>query len=61
MGRGSGGEASHVVLAEVLAARWQLVVLEVGQQLAQLQEEALAGLVAVGVHVGDNGQLTMDN
>ena len=41
----------EVVVAEVLAVGWQLVVLERGQNLLQLQEEALTGGVAVGEHV----------
>ena len=44
-------EVREVVVAEVLAVGWQLVVLERGQNLLQLQEEALAGGVAVGEHV----------
>ena len=44
-------EVREVVVAEVLAVGWQLVVLERGQNLLQLQEEALAGCVAVGEHV----------
>ena len=44
-------EVCEVVVAEVLAVGWQLVVLERGQNLLQLQEEALAGGVAVGEHV----------
>ena len=44
-------EMREVVVAEVLAVGWQLVVLERGQNLLQLQEEALAGGVAVGEHV----------
>ena len=44
-------EMCEVVVAEVLAVGWQLVVLERGQNLLQLQEEALAGCVAVGEHV----------
>ena len=41
-------------LGEVLAAGWQLVVLERGQNLLELEEETLAGGVAVGVHVEAN-------
>ena len=44
----------YVKLAEIFAARWQLVVLERGQHLLQLQEEALAGLIALGKHVITN-------
>ena len=44
-------EVCEVVVAEVLAVGWQLVVLERGQDLLQLQEETLAGCVAVGEHV----------
>ena len=44
-------EVCEVVVAEVLAVGWQLVVLERGQDLLQLQEEALTGGVAVGEHV----------
>ena len=39
-------EVCEVVVAEVLAVGWQLVVLERGQDLLQLQEEALTGGVA---------------
>ena len=35
----------------ILAPRWQLVVLQIWQHLLQLQEEALAWFVAVGIHV----------
>ena len=41
----------EVVVAEVLAVGWQLVVLERGQNFLQLQEEALTGGVTVGEHV----------
>ena len=41
----------QVVVAEILAVGWQLVVLQRGQDLLQLQEEALARRIAVGVHV----------
>ena len=44
----------YVELAEVFTARWQLVVLERGQHLLQLQEESLAGLIAIGKHVITN-------
>ena len=44
-------EVREVVVAEVLAVGWQLVVLERGQDLLQLQEEALAGCIAVGEHM----------
>ena len=44
----------QIVLAEVLAAQGQLMVLQAGQVALQLQEEALARLVAVGVHVEGN-------
>ena len=49
-------EVREVVVAEVLAVGWQLVVLERGQDLLQLQEEALAGGVAVGEHVKRNSK-----
>ena len=41
----------QVILAEVLAVRWQLVVHQIGQQFLQLQEESFAGRVAVWEHV----------
>ena len=41
----------NIVIAEVLAVRRQLVALERGQHLAQLQEEPFARRVVVGVHV----------
>ena len=44
----------YVELAEVLAAGRQLVVLERGQHLLQLQEESLAWGVAIGKHVITN-------
>ena len=44
-------EMFQVILAEVLAVRWQLVVHQIGQQFLQLQEESLAGRVAVWEHV----------
>ena len=49
-------EMREVVVAEVLAVGRQLVVLERGQNLLQLQEEALAGSVAVGEHVEGNSK-----
>lgn len=52
LGRKGGGlvAGGEVVVAEVLARWWQLVVDEGGEELFQLEEEALAGRVAVGVH-----------
>ena len=44
-------EVAQVVVAEVLAAEGELVVHEMGQDVLELEEEALAGRVAVGVHV----------
>lgn len=44
----------QIVLAEVLAAQRQLMMLQVGQEALQLKEETLARLVAVGVHVEGN-------
>ena len=44
-------EDIKTIVEEVLAPLGQLVVLEVGQQLLQLEEEPLAGFVAVGEHV----------
>ena len=41
----------QIVLAEILAPNGQLVVLQMGQDLLQLEEEAFAWLVAVGIHV----------
>ena len=40
-----------IEFAEVLAVGWQLVVFQIGQHLPELKEEALAWLVAVGIHV----------
>ena len=40
-----------VVVAVVFTIRWELVVGEVGEEVAELEEEAFAGEVAVGVHV----------
>ena len=45
------GAGLCIVVAIVLAGGGQLVVFEVGQHFLKLQEEALAGLVAVGIHV----------
>ena len=42
---------SFIVLSEVLAAEGQLVVLQMGQDLLELEEKTFAWLVAVGVHV----------
>ena len=41
----------QVVVAEVLAVGRQLVVDKGGQDALQLQEEAFAGLVVIGIHV----------
>ena len=41
----------YVELAEIFAARWQLVVLERGQDLLQLKEQTFAWGILVGVHV----------
>ena len=41
----------QIVLAEILAAEGQLVVLQMGQDLLELEEKSFAWLVAVGVHV----------
>ena len=49
--RGSAPTRGEIEFAVVLTVGWQLVVFEVGQHLLQLEEEALAGLVAVGIHV----------
>ena len=44
-------EDIKTIVEEVFAPLGQLVVLEVGQQLLQLEEEPLAGFVAVGEQV----------
>ena len=41
----------QIVFAVILATQGQLVVLQIGQHLLQLEEEAFARLVAVGKHV----------
>lgn len=41
----------NIIVAEILATWRELVVLKVGQNLLQLEEKALTGLVAIGVHV----------
>ena len=41
-------ESCYIIVAEVLAVGGQLVVNQRGQHLPELQEESLAGLVAVG-------------
>ena len=48
----------EVIVAEVLAAWGQLVVLELWQPLFQLHEEPFAGLVAIGIHVQADGRLS---
>ena len=49
--RGSAPTCGEIEFAVVLTVGWQLVVFQVGQYLPELEEEALAGLVAVGIHV----------
>ena len=44
----------EVEVAVVLAVRWEVVVGEVGEEGFELEEEAFAGEVAVGVHVEVN-------
>ena len=41
----------NVILPKVLAPQRQLMMHERGQHLLQLEEEPLARLVAVGIHV----------
>ena len=41
----------EIILAEVFAAGRQLVVYQRGQHFFELQEESLAGLIAIGIHV----------
>ena len=41
----------EVEVAVVLAVRGEVVVLKVGKEFFELEEEAFAGEVAVGVHV----------
>ena len=48
------GPCGEVIVAEVLAARGQLVVDEGGEHLFQLQEEPFSWLVAVGIHGKSN-------
>ena len=48
---GELSEVFYIILAEVLAAGRQLVAHEGWQHLLQLQEEPLAWLVGIGVHV----------
>ena len=55
-GEGPGGRAFgllclHVVVGEVLAVGWQLMVLQRGEDFLELHEEPFAGSVAVGIHV----------
>ena len=47
-----------VVVAEILTTQGQLVVLEVGQEFLQLQEESFAGGVVVRPHMKLNVKLT---
>ena len=47
----------EIKLAIILATRWQLMMLEVWQNLLQLEEEAFAGFVAVGIHVEGDREL----
>ena len=44
----------EIILAEILAVGGQLMVYQRGQDLLQLEEQAFAGGVAVGVHVKGN-------
>ena len=46
----AGCDDGEVIVAEVLAARGQLMVHELWQHLLQLHEEPLARRIAVGVH-----------
>ena len=41
----------EVEVGVVFAVRWKVVVLKVGKEFFELEEEAFAGEVAVGVHV----------
>ena len=50
----AGCDGREIVVREVLAARRQLVVHELGQHLLQLHEEPFARRIAVGVHVKRN-------
>ena len=50
----------NVILAEVLAAWRELMVLKVGQDFLQLEEEALAGFVTIGIHVESGGKLRVE-
>ena len=40
-----------IILAEVLAIGWELMVFKVGEYFLQLEEEAFAGLVTIGIHM----------
>ena len=42
---------AQVVFAEVFAALWQLMMLQIGQHFLELEEEAFAGFVVIGEHV----------
>ena len=44
----------YVELAEIFTAQRQLVVYQRGQHFFELQEESLAGLIAIGKHVITN-------
>lgn len=57
---GRGASCPQVVVAEILAARWQLMVVELRQVLLKLEEEPLAWLVAIGVHVEGCAQLGVE-
>lgn len=54
------GKVSHEVVAEILAAQWQLMVLQRGQNLLELEEELLAWRILVGIHVPLELQLFAD-
>ena len=41
----------YIIVAEVFAGGREVVAVEVGEEVAELEEEALAGEVAVGKHV----------
>jgi hypothetical protein len=46
------------IITKVLASGRQLVVLQRGQDLLQLEEQPFARSVAIGIHVELNGKLT---
>ena len=50
-----------VVVAEVFAVRWQLVVYQIWQDFLQLKEESFAGLIVIGPHLKANREFISES